>query len=172
MNFKKALSIALVAMLLAAGVFSNPVAAQSGRALFNWIIADKVLVQSGGLTVTGTSALADTTVTGTESVSGNATFGGNLILTPATSITVTMNATITPLGAYQPLTSAGTVNTSSITAGTAGAVLTLVNSSATSIVFTDTGTLKLTANITLGQYDTLTLVSDGTNWVQRSTANN
>lgn len=172
MKTRKALSIALVAILIAAGVFTNPIAAQSGRALFNWVIADRALIQDGGLTVTGSTALANTAIVGTESVSGNATLGGNLILTPATAISVTMNATITPLAAYQPLTSAGTVNTSSITVGAAGAVLTLVNSSATSIVFTDTGTLKLSANITLGQFDTLVLVSDGTNWVQRSTSNN
>lgn len=172
MKTRKALAVALAAILLAAGVFTNPVAAQSGRALFNWVITDRALVQDGGLTVTGSSLLANTAIVGTESVSGNATFATNVILTPATAISVTMNMTITPAGAYQPLTSAGTVNTSRIAAGTAGTLLTLVNNSATTIVLTDTGTLKLSGNISLGQYDTLILLSDGTNWVQRSTSNN
>lgn len=100
------------------------------------------------------------------------TVTGDLVLSPRTAISVTMNATINPTGSYQPLTSAGTVNTASITIKPAGMVLTLVNMSNTSIVLTDTGTLKLSGNLTLGQYDSLVLVSDGTNWVQRSTSNN
>ena len=117
------------------------------------------------LSVTNTATIADLTV------SGNSTLD-TLNLAPASTIAVTMNATVTPLGALQPLSSAGTVNTASITVGDAGDVLVLYNTTATSIVFTDTGTLKLTGNITLGQYDTLELVSDGTNWLQRATANN
>lgn len=98
--------------------------------------------------------------------------GGNVTLSPATAISVTMNATITPASAYQPLESAGTVNTASITAGAAGDLLVLVNTVNTSIVLTDTGTLKLGGNRTLGQYDSLTLISDGTNWVELSFTNN
>jgi hypothetical protein len=91
---------------------------------------------------------------------------------PPATIAVTMNATITPLGAYQPLSSAGTVNTASITVGAAGDVLTLVNIGSNSIVLTDTGTLKLSGNLTLGANDSVVLQSDGTNWNQLSTSNN
>lgn len=105
-------------------------------------------------------------------VIGRATVSSIFSLTPATGIVVTMNSTITPLGTYQPISSAGTVNTSSITVGTAGDRLTLENTSATSIVISDTGTLKLTGNITLGQFDTLDMISDGTNWIMLGTANN
>lgn len=91
---------------------------------------------------------------------------------PQAAISVTMNAIITPTGSYQPLESAGTVNTASIATGTAGDLLVLENTAATSIVLTDTGTLKLSGNLTLGQYDSVTLLSDGTNWVQLATSNN
>lgn len=138
-------ALALLAVLVSSGI----VEAQSNRrrSNFDWIVARDLTVRDDLATV-------------------------DLTLTPAAEIVVTMNATITPLGSYQPLSSAGTVNTSSITVGPAGNLLTLVNTANTSIVFTDTGTLKLSGNITLGQFDTLTLVSDGVNWVQRSTSNN
>ena len=40
------------------------------------------------------------------------------------------------------------------------------------ITITDTGTLKLSGNAALGQYDTITLWSDGTNWIEISETNN
>lgn len=171
-RIRKALVIALAAILVAAGVITSPVVAQSGRALFNWIIADRVLVQDGGLTVTGSSALADTSVTGTGSVSGIATFGTFVVMTPATVITMTNGATLTPLGSYQPLASAGTVGFGAITSKPAGTVLTLVNTVNQTITITDGTTIVLSGNIALGQYDSLLLISDGTRWIMRSTSNN
>jgi hypothetical protein len=105
-------------------------------------------------------------------VDGYARVGTFLRVDPATAITVTSGGTVTPRGSYQPLTSAGNVGTSSITAGNAGDVLFLINTANTTITFTDTGTLKLGGNRALGQFDTLTLVSDGTNWIERAFANN
>ena len=87
-------------------------------------------------------------------------------------MTVTTDGTITPTGSYQPLSSSGNVQTASITAGTAGDILFLVNTANTTITISDTGTLKLGGNRALGQYDTLTLMSDGTNWIERSFTNN
>lgn len=171
MNKQKALSgfvIALVVTLVAAGALQ----AQGNRSVFSWVVASRATIESGGLTVTGASTLDDAAVGDDLTVADDTVLAGDLTLTPATAITLTMNATLTPLGSYQPIRSAGTVNTSSITAGTAGDVLTLVNIANTSIVFTDTGTLKLGGNRTLGQYDTLLLVSDGTNWIEVSTTNN
>jgi hypothetical protein len=40
------------------------------------------------------------------------------------------------------------------------------------ITLTDTGTLKLSGNAALGQYDNITLMSDGANWVELSETNN
>jgi hypothetical protein len=93
-------------------------------------------------------------------------------LVPGTTVVVTTDGTITPVASYQPLSSSGNVQTASITAGTAGDVLYMINTSNTTITLTDTGTLKLGGNRALGQYDTLTLVSDGTNWIERSYTNN
>lgn len=95
-----------------------------------------------------------------------------LRLAPNTPISVTQNMTITAQGSYQPLTSAGNVGTAKIARGNAGDVLLLVNTVNTTITISDTGTLKLGGNRALGQFDTLTLVSDGTNWIERAFTNN
>lgn len=90
-------------------------------------------------------------------------------------ITVTKNMTITPRGSYQPLAAVGPVGTAIVTKGNAGDVLFLVNTSTVTtatITISDTGTLKLGGNRALGQFDTLTLISDGTNWVEQSFVNN
>jgi hypothetical protein len=151
-NFKRmAVGVALAATLLLATL--APVWAQTPiTRIRNAIITT--------LSVPGSATINETVLSGVTNLAAPAT------------IAVTMNATITPLGSYQPLSSAGTVNTASITVGAAGDVLTMVNTTNTSIVFTDTGTLHLSGNLTLGQYDTVTLVSDGTNWNQISTSNN
>jgi hypothetical protein len=75
-------------------------------------------------------------------------------------------AAFTPTGTYQPITSAGNTGTSAITVLEEGTRLTLVNVGSNTITFTDTGTLKLSGNAALGQFDTLALLSDGTNWIQ------
>lgn len=103
---------------------------------------------------------------------GDLTVADDLTIAKQTAIAVTDNSTITPTGTFQLLSAAAATATSSITAGTAGQVVIFTNTSTNTIVLTDTGTLMLTGNITLGQYDTLTLISDGTNWLQLSTANN
>lgn len=95
-----------------------------------------------------------------------------LRLSPNTAISVTQNMTITPRGSYQPLESAGNVGTAAIARGNAGDVLLLINQTNTTITISDTGTLKLGGNRALGQFDTLTLVSDGTNWIERAFTNN
>lgn len=95
-----------------------------------------------------------------------------LRLSPTTPISVTQNMTITARGSYQPLASAGNVGTAKIARGNAGDVLLLINTVNTTITISDTGTLKLGGNRALGQFDTLTLVSDGTNWIERAFTNN
>ncbi len=89
-----------------------------------------------------------------------------------TAISVTMNGCITPTGTYQLLESAANVSTSNLAAGTTGQLLILVNTADTTITITDTGTLKLSGNAAITQYDTLTLISDGTNWLELSVSNN
>lgn len=91
---------------------------------------------------------------------------GDVTLSPQTAIMVTQDSTISPTGSYQPLTAENDVSTSSITAGSAGDVLYLTNTVTWTITLTDTGALKLSGNAALGQYDTLLLIADGTNWIE------
>lgn len=111
-------------------------------------------------------------VTADVTIGDDLTVTGDVINTPATAIAVTSGGTVTPTSSYVALSSAGTVGTSAIAVGTAGKLIYLVNTTNTTITFTDTGTLKLAGNAALGQYDTLTLRSDGTNWIEAARANN
>jgi hypothetical protein len=133
-----------------------PAFGQQFKQEFQWIISQRLTVTHDGIDVQdGSVVIADFARMSAQE-----------------TISVTMNGEIAPTGSYQPLSSAGTVNTADVDCGTAGNVVTLINTTNTSIVISDTGTLKLTGNITLGQYDSLTLWSDGTNCVQLATANN
>jgi len=95
-----------------------------------------------------------------------------------TAISVTDGAVITPTGTYQPLTSAGSVTATLTTSSdyvTAGDLLVLINANDTvtsTVNIVDSGTAKLTAAAALGQYDSLTLWFDGTNWIELSRADN
>lgn len=114
----------------------------------------------------------DLSATDDLSANGDLSVGAMLYTTKQAALTVTNNGTVTPVGAYQQLTAAGAVATSSITVGSAGSLVTLVNIASNTITFTDTGTLKLSGNAVLGQYDSLTLLSDGTNLVQVGKSDN
>ena len=88
-----------------------------------------------------------------------------------TTLTVTDTDAIDPYGTFQPLTAVGT-STCSITIGSGGDFLYLVNTSAQSIIITDQTTVALAGNCTLGQYDSLYLICDGTRWVELGRSNN
>jgi hypothetical protein len=93
---------------------------------------------------------------------------------PAASgvITVTMNGYITPTNTLQPLAAAGAVGTANLAAGATGRVLVLWNKTTNTITISDTGTILLSADWAGTQYDTLTLFSDGTNWIELARATN
>jgi len=108
-----------------------------------------------------------------DGATGTFSHAGFDIDTPSTAISVTNNATITPTASYQPLSSAGTVTASLSTSGiVTGAVLMLVNTTNTTIILTDTGTLKASGNVSLGQYDAAQFSFDGTNWIQTGESDN
>jgi hypothetical protein len=113
-------------------------------------------------------------VRGTSTLGGNAVVGTWQSLTPQTSITVTQDGAITPTGTYQPVAAAAAVSTGAIAAGTAGRLLVLVGSDDTNTVtISRTTTIKLGgATRALGAQDTLTLLSDGTNWIELGFVNN
>jgi hypothetical protein len=88
------------------------------------------------------------------------------------SVYLTMDTPITPTGTYQPITATAYVSTSQVVTGTAGQLLILTNISANNVGITDTGILKLSGDTALGQYDTLTLISDGANWIELAQTDN
>lgn len=97
----------------------------------------------------------------------------SLTLHPGATISVTNGVPITPTASYQPLTSAGAVGTTLAASGfVTGTIVTLENTVNQTITITDTATTMLSGNIALGQYDTLVVQWDGTNWVQLATSNN
>lgn len=170
---RKTILSGLIAATLLAVLLNLPVLAQGITNFSN-------LVLSGDLTVGDDATVADTltaadvttsddlTVGDDLTVADDATVTGDLTLGQQSVITLTQAGTLTPTGSYQQITAAGAVSFGSIVAGTAGDVLTLVNIGSNSITITDTGTLKLSGNAALGQYDTILLLSDGTNWIQIS----
>jgi hypothetical protein len=132
--------------------------------------AQTITVTTGGLVVSAGGATV--TAGGLTLSDGDAVIADDLRVTAQGAATVTQSGTITPTGTYQPITAAGAVSFSSIAGGTAGNLLVLINTSANAITITDTGTIMLSGNIALGQYDSLTLWNDGTNWIQIATTNN
>jgi hypothetical protein len=130
------------------------------------------------LTVTTTSTLTGNVTTGADvTVGDDLTVADDLaaadhIATQATAQTITAGGTITPTGMYHQITAAAARGTSSISGKSAGRLLVLINVGSNTITLTDTGTLKLSANAALGQYDSISLISDGTNWIELAKANN
>jgi hypothetical protein len=173
-----AVGIALV-MVVLLGALTLPVDGQASRTRFDWVLVDRLTVGTAGATVNGDlsatgdfAVTGDSTLTGDLTTSADASFADTLNIAAQTSVTMTQSGTLTPTGSYQPITAAGNLSFGDITAGTAGGVLTLINLSNTTITITDTGTLKLSGNAALSQYDALILWSDGTNWVEVSQADN
>lgn len=150
---KRTILAAVVASVVVASVAFLPVLAQISN--FDNIVITSDLVVGDDLTVTGDTVL-----------------GGFTRHSKATAVTVTNGGTITPTASYQPLTSTANRGTSSIAVLSAGTVVHFVNTANTTITLTDTGTLKLSGNAALGQYDSLILLSDGTNWIEVSETNN
>jgi hypothetical protein len=172
---KKLLAVFVALLLLA--VVATGVAAQSGGA--GWYDFETSVRMWQNLRVLGTTSLVGSISTsGDLTVSDDASVSdllevGKIRYTKGTTQTLTASAEITSVNTFQPISAAGNIGTSAIASGVQpGSLLVLENVANVSIVITDTGTTMLTGNITLGQYDTLGLIWDGTNWVQLYTANN
>lgn len=165
-------NILIALLILAVVATSNSLPALAQISNFTSIVLSSDLSVGDDATVVDQFVSADMTATDDATVTDDLTVGSDVTITPQTVITITQAATLSPTGSYQQLTAAGAVSFGAITAGTAGDLLTLVNIGSNTITITDTGTLKLTGNLALGQYDSATLLSDGTNWIQLATANN
>ena len=193
MKNKTIWSVVLALTLLLTGYAA--LNAQNIRQNFEWIIAKRITVslngitvQRGGVTVTdGGITVADDGLTLTDDdltvtsgditvtagdvtlVDGDLTLSDNLYLVAQPVITVT--TFFTPTGRYQPVTATAARGVT-VTVGAEGMVTTITNVGTNTITITDTGTLIMAPNLALGQYDNLTLRSDGTRWIELGRSNN
>jgi hypothetical protein len=156
----------LALLFVSAGVAS----AQMGK---GWFQVDSLWAESN-LRVDGEANLNTNLTVGDDLVIGDdLTVGNFLHLTAATAISLTNGGIITATSSYQPIDAApSTTVTPTIAAGSAGQLLRLVNQGTGTIRIIDTGTAKLSADYDLGQYDSLLLMSDGTNWIEMGRSNN
>lgn len=181
---RKAIAPFVIGMCLVLAVFAG-VNAQTF-----WSTMDNVIMRS--LIVTGTTQLSGATsvagtLTGasanfTSGIStdgsvvayGASSVGTFLALTPGTTQVINNGGSLTPVSSNQPVSSSVAAGTSDIGATAAGTILRIVNVGSQTITFTDTGTLRLSADIVLGQYDSLMLMSAGVGqgYIQMGTSNN
>ena len=128
------------------------------------LVGIALVVFAGALGVTGESNVTHFTGVAVEDL---------LRVAPQDTVTVTDGMTLTPTGTYHPVQAVGANRGfGSITAGTAGDMLLLQNVLTYTVCVSDTGTLMLGDNRTLGQNDMVWLVCDGTNWIEASYTNN
>jgi hypothetical protein len=178
---RKVISALTVAILLVS-VFVMTVDAQSTWQRFNSVWANALRVTNnasvgGDLTVTDDVAVTDdlsvdAVSAGSVATSGAATVGTFIGNTPGATQVLSFDTVLTPVSSNQPISALEAIGTASIAVPAAGRLLVVTNVGSSAIVFTDTGTLKLAGNATLGTSDSLTLQSDGTNWIQLATSNN
>ena len=125
-----------------------------------------VLQCDGAATVGGTLL-----VTGQANLNSVVSMAG-IVPQVAGSITVTQDLQLVPGATFQPLTAEDDWSTGDIITAAAGWLVIFRNDSATTITISDTGTLQLGADCALGQTDTLTVISDGTNWLKIACSDN
>jgi hypothetical protein len=117
----------------------------------------------------GTSVTAGTAITAGTGLN----VGTTVKFTPAAATTVTDTYTLNVTAAVMPLTSSAEVTVTTITAATAGNQVLLINQGSNTVnLFDNSGTLRLTGDFAMGQYDTLLLYSDGTRWLEVARSNN
>lgn len=131
--------------------------------------ATGLTVTAGGATITAGGL--GVTAGGITITDGNLVVADIERLTPQTTLAVASGTPITPVGSYQPISSTAAAGVT-ITVGTAGDTVTFINITTPTITITDTGTTMLSGNAALGQYDTLTVYCDGTNWIEVAQTNN
>lgn len=191
--------VAVAAVLV--GVFSAGVTAQAayqrlGNVWARSLRSTSTLITGGeasvggGLDVAGNATIAgNATVTGSVGIGGDFTtdsdlygtafigtgdveLGGFVVYDPVNTKTIVADGTLTTNGTNQPISSASAVGTSSIVPAGNGSLVHLINVGSNTITFTDTGALKLAGNAALGAADTLTIISDGTDWYEIARSNN
>ncbi len=181
---RKAITPIVVALVLVLAVFVG-VNAQTFYTTMDNVIMRSLIV-TGTAQVSGATSLAGaltgTSANFTSGIStdsnvvayGSSSVGTFLALTPGTTQIVSNGSTLTPVASNQPISSVAAAGLSDIGATAAGTMLRIVNVGSQTITLTDTGTLRLSGDIALGQYDSLMLMSQGVGlgYVQMGTSNN
>jgi len=99
-----------------------------------------------------------------------------VISTASASTTVAAGGAIAITGSLMPISAAAAVTNATLSAvapAKVGQSVTIINTGTNAITVLDSGVAKLSADIVLGQYDSLSLVAQATNvLVQTSTSDN
>lgn len=171
--------LGLVAVVLA--ILASPVSAQV-RQPFEWIFAKRLTVETtaaiggsttvgGALAVTGNASAAAMSVTGDLAMGGKTTTGTFLVEGGGGNLAVLDGGPLTAVRSFQQV-SAAAASGMTVTVLPKGTLVKIINMGSNSVTITDTGTTMLSANAALGQYDSLTLISDGTNMIELARSNN
>lgn len=157
------LLLVVAVLMLGSGVIAPPSLGQAdGVSNFTSITLDQDLIAGDDITAGG-----DLAITGDSSLDGDLTVGGNAILS-STAVTLTGASNFTPASSYYILSSAAVCTiTLQTTGAVAGQLLYLYGDDNNSIVVTDNNIKTTTGSaLTIGQYDLLGLVFNGTAWVE------
>lgn len=132
-----------------------------------------VIEQSDGTDVVTVSNAGAIVASSYISTTNEIQIGTMLNFGMESDVTVVNSLPFTPTTSYCPISAAGWVSpTIEVTGYTTGDLLILVNVSAQKIYLADAANNLLSANFTLEQYDTLTLLFDGSKWVELSRSDN
>ena len=179
MTSKRILIAALILLILVV----TPAAAQGVQQRFNWIVARRVTVQTGGVqvlagdvaVVAGVTA-ADVTASDDIAASDDITAtddliaGGNVIYTPPVRASLSATQTLTPITSNVPISSSAAAGILPVCAP--GGIFHIHNVGTQSIIITDSGTSKIASTFTMGNSDSITLLGVGSNCVELARANN
>ena len=178
---RKATTPIVVALVLILA-FAVGVNAQAVATNFTWVVTKLLTVTdtatftddvnvAGNITAGSALAVTGGASAATLSVSGDVALGADLAIAPRTAISVANGGVITPTGTIQMLESAGNV-TATLAAGTSGQLLTLINTSNTTILLLDTTGQIFSGNSSLAQWDNASFVFYGTSWIQTGESDN
>lgn len=168
------LALCLALAGCAAELPAQPQRAPSGGVShFNSIATTHDLWVGGKLNVTGSINGAENVDTMALESSTLETF--SVTLGAQDMFTVAAGGIITPTGSVMQIKADDAVTVTEIAVGRPGDVLILVNMGTKVITVPDADPIKLTGsstNFAMGMDDTLTLWSDGTNWIQIAASDN
>jgi len=176
----------IVAVLLILAMTGGAAAQAFQRTPIDWVIAKKLTVTgvslfSGASTFSGAVTATDVTATGLLTAGNDLVVTDDLTTadlynTRATTVTVTGGAfSLTPAGAYQPISSAAATGFGAIggcNAANDGRLLTIVDGANQTITITETTGLKMAGNFAMGQWDAITYRCDGSFWIEIGRSNN